>query len=394
MERSYREEANQQRVKLERKRHMTVMVIIYIGCALVTVGIFMLVVYGYVNRKYDTLETVVSTERTDSNTVEYIAYDNKLLKFSRDGASALDASGATLWNGSYDMSNPSADVCGKYAIIADIDGKEAYVYNGNDSGTLIETTQNIIQARVSKQGMAALLLEEKDSNVIGLYNPYELTDTLIAEIPTNVEDGFPVDFALSPDGTSIVAAYICVTDGIVESKLAFYNFSKVGQDRDSLVSGETYKDAVISKIEFIDDNSVCVFFDEGFEVWTSMKQPDKLGKQQFEEEICSSFYSDNHVGFIFENHTGEEKYTLKLYDLKGKEILNRDIDFDYEKVCMNGKEILLYSRQECMIIRMNGVEKLRCNFEQGVEAMFPAKKSGRYFLLEGNDIVEVRLMKQ
>ena len=393
MEKSYREEVDEQRYRLAQKRHKILMVLIYAGCVAVTVGIFVIIIYGYVNKKYDAFETVSSVERTDSNTVRYISYDDKLLKYSRDGASAIDAKGTALWNGSYDMDNPKADVCGKYAVIADIDKKEAYVYNGSDSGTLIETTKNIIQARVAKQGVTALLLEDSDSNVISLYNPYELTETLIAEIPTNVTDGFPVDFALSPDGKSIVAAYVCVTSGVVESKVAFYNFSKVGQDRDCLVSGETYKDVIISKIEFLSDDAVCIFSDKGYSVWDNLKQPSKVCEKTFEDEIRSVFYTDKYVGFVFDNFSEEATYTLQVFDLSGKEVLNKSVDFDYDTIKMSGKEIIMYSRQDCMIVRVNGVVKLNCSFDSAVEDIFPTAKSNHYYLLEGNKIGQVKLTK-
>lgn len=393
MEKSYREEVDEQRYRLAQKRHKILMVLIYAGCVAVTVGIFVIIIYGYVNKKYDAFETVSSVERTDSNTVRYISYDDKLLKYSRDGASAIDAKGTALWNGSYDMDNPKADVCGKYAVIADIDKKEAYVYNGSDSGTLIETTKNIIQARVAKQGVTALLLEDSDSNVISLYNPYELTETLIAEIPTNVTDGFPVDFALSPDGKSIVAAYVCVTSGVVESKVAFYNFSKVGQDRDCLVSGETYKDVIISKIEFLSDDAVCIFSDKGYSVWDNLKQPSKVCEKTFEDEIRSVFYTDKYVGFVFDNFSEEAAYNLQVFDLSGKEVLNKSVDFDYDTIKMSGKEIIMYSRQDCMIVRVNGVVKLNCSFDSAVEDIFPTAKSNHYYLLEGNKIGQVKLTK-
>lgn len=394
MEKSYREEVDEQTYRMARKRHMILMLLIYAGCVVVTAGIFVLIVYGYVNRKYDAFETVRSAERADSNTVQYMSYDDKLLKYSRDGASAIDATGNAAWNGSYDMENPKADICGKYAVIADIDGKEAYVYNGSDSGTLIETTQNIIQARVAKQGVVALLLEDADSNVINLYNPYELTDTLIAEIPTNVTDGFPVDFALSPDGKSVVAAYVCVTSGIVESKVAFYNFSKVGQDRDCLVSGETYKDTIISKVEFLSDDTVCIFSDNGYAVWDNLKQPSKVCGNTFEEEIRSTFYTDGYVGFVFDNYDSDTAYTMQVFDVSGKEVLNRSIDFDYDNIKMSGKEIILYSRQGCMIVRINGVVKLNCSMDQAVEGIFAAKKANHYYLLESSRLEEVKLTKQ
>ena len=50
------------------------------------------------------------------------AYQNGVLRYSRDGAAAVDRDGNEMWNGSYDMENPALDICEKYAVVADIQG--------------------------------------------------------------------------------------------------------------------------------------------------------------------------------------------------------------------------------------------------------------------------------
>ena len=50
MEKSYREEVDEQRYRLAQKRHKILMVLIYAGCVAVTVGIFVIIIYGYVNK--------------------------------------------------------------------------------------------------------------------------------------------------------------------------------------------------------------------------------------------------------------------------------------------------------------------------------------------------------
>lgn len=393
MEISYRERFEEERhIKRQRTRRI-LRVLIYLACVAVVAGIFALVVHGIINRKYNNIETIDSVERTDSNTVNYMAYDNKLLKFSRDGASALDASGSVLWNGSYDMNAPQADVRGAYAVIADIGGKEAYVYNGSDSGTEIQTTRNIVQARVANQGVTALLLEDSDSNVINIYNPYTITDNLIADIPTNISDGFPVDFALSPDGSSVVVSYVSVTSGVTECKVAFYNFSKVGQNKDHLVSGGSYKDSIVSKIEFLSDDTVCLFSDVGYEIWDNLKQPSKVSHQEFDEDIHSVFYTDEYVGFVFENSEDDAPYKVRVFEISGKEVLTRSLDFEYETVFMKGKEIVFYSSQGMMIMRVNGVVKLNYDFAEKVEAVFPARKTNHFYFLTSGRLDEIKLIR-
>jgi len=86
-----------------------------------------------------------------------------------------------------------------------------------------------VQACVSEQGIVAVLTEDISSNTIYLYDLFTDSDKLLAEIPTNVDDGYPVSLDIAPDGSSIVVSYLCVTTGIAQSRVAFYNFSDVGK---------------------------------------------------------------------------------------------------------------------------------------------------------------------
>ena len=51
-----------------------------------------------------------------------------------------------------------------------------------------------------------------DANVINIYNPYDVSSKLLVEIPTNVDDGYPVCIDISPEGTNLVAAYVVYTE--------------------------------------------------------------------------------------------------------------------------------------------------------------------------------------
>ena len=112
------------------------------------------------------------------------------------------------------------------------------MYNGSDSGTKLTTDYPILQACVSKQGVVAVLLEDQSSNVIQVYNPYDDNKKLLVEIPTNVEEGYPVSIDLSPDGTGVICASICVTSGAVKSQVAFYDFTDVGKNTNCLVGAQ------------------------------------------------------------------------------------------------------------------------------------------------------------
>ena len=148
--------------------------------------------------------------------MSFASYKDSVIKYSKDGIAALDGSGKELWNGSYDMASPALDISGDYVVAADIGAKKIVVFNGEDSGKEFTTDYPIVQAEVSKQGVVAVLLEEKTANVIRMYNPYDAQNTLFAEIPTNIDDGYPVSIDISADGVNVAAVYVRDDDGSLD----------------------------------------------------------------------------------------------------------------------------------------------------------------------------------
>lgn len=373
-------------------KHRRFFIFICIASAVVAMGIFVLLLNGYINKNYNNYEVVRSTERQDTNTEKYICPDGRLIKYSKDGISEITISGKTVWTGSYDMSNPQIASCGKYVLVTDVGGKEAYIYNGEDTGTEIAVDYEIKQACVSRQGVVALLLEDSSSDTINIYNPYDVSSSLLAEIPTNVEDGYPLRIALSPDGTSVVASYICVTGGRTESRVAFYNFSEVGQNSDCLVGANNYEDTLITDIRFLDDDHVCLFSDGGFYLWDNMKQPEQAFKKKIKKQIKSIFYNKKYIGLIVETEDEKRPYQMQIYNTKGSRLTAVDFDNAYDSVELADNEILMHSGKECSIFRLNGVERFRCTVEEGIAYFFRSSRKNRYYLLNDSKIQEIKLV--
>lgn len=375
-----------------KKRRLINRIIIAVAALAVISYIAYSVWDGMRNKEYHGYTVEASYDRSDGNTVVYKNYGDNILKYSRDGAMALDSDGNTLWNGSYEMQNPMIDCCGSYVAIADEGGKEIYVYSGTDSGSRIDVSLPIKNIRVASQGVVAVVLEDDKSNSINIYDPYSNTDKLLVEVPTNVKtDGYPVDIALSPDGNSLVTAYLSVENGVTESKVCFYNFSEVGQDKNRVVGGKTYDTSMAVKLEFISDNSVCVFLDNGFSIFSNMKQPEELCQETFENEIKSVVYEKGHVGYIFEQNDNENRYNIKLYNSKGNLELDTGIDYDYDKVYMDNSELIFLSEKDCNIIKKNGSHKFEGMFDTGVQYLFGTGSSSKYFMIDDRMIRIIKL---
>ena len=378
-----------------RRRKIILFIVICVACIVVASVIFILLVNSFMNRRYTSYEVTREVPVTGDSFVKYASYDDKVLRYNRDGISALDASGSIIWNGSYNMVSPSADVCGKYVVAADIGGKTLFVYNEEGQGKEVTTDYPIVQASVSASGIIAVLLEQATSNVINIYNPYDVSNRLLVEIPTNVDEGYPVCIDISPEGTNLVAAYVCVTNGKIQSRAAFYDFTDVGKNTNCLVGAKNYDEIVISDVRFLDSDNICIFTDNGFSVWRNAKKPRESYSNTYEEKIKSAFCNNKYVGMVFENSSSTRPYQMKVYDISGKKVLDLGFNNDYNTVRMYGNdEILFNSASECEIFRINGVKKLSCQVNGRVLNFFPAEGINRYYFVMDDKIQEIKLKKQ
>lgn len=351
--------------------------------------------YQYSNGIYRGYTVLKEYEKADSSLVEYLSYQNKILKYSKDGASVFDSDGKAIWNGSYDMKNPKVSICGDYIAIADIGGKDLYVFNGEDSGTEIKVLNNIVEFDVGAQGIVAIAMENGDSNLIAIYDPYQQGDTLRVEIPTTVNnDGFPIDLALSNDGQKLVTGFLHA-DSILENKVTFYNFDEVGQNDINRQTGMVnLEETLLSNVLFLNNNHVCIYMENGFLLYSMRQKPEEIANITFEETIKSVMASNQYVGVVLEEYSGADKYHLLIYNLKGKKILEQEFSFDYDTVQLTGNDVIFSSELYCHIIRLNGKKKFEMTFDQPVSAVLPCDGNRKYYFIRDYSVQEIQLKRE
>lgn len=376
---------------LEKKRQKWIVGLVILGLLLVVAGLGAFS-YFYNNSCYRSYQVKNRVDRSDSNNVRYLYYEGNILKYSRSGISEIDNEGKSLWNGGYEMKQPQVDICGDYVVVADVSGKQFYVYNGEDEGTAIETNLPIVRAKVTNRGLVAVLLQDEDSNVLNIYNPYSNADMLLIEIPTNVaEEGYPLDFDISPDGKSVVTSYLVVNGSNIETRISFFNFTEVGQDKNTLVGGKSFGESMVGKIEFIGDDQVAVFHEKGYTVFQQMKRPEIMLEKKFKEEIKSIAFNEGYVAVVLEKDGKIENQELLLIDERGREKLRRKIPYEYANMEIHGEEIIFTGNRSCNILRFNGHDKFEYQFEQEIDAVYPTSDGMLYTLIDASTIQKIKL---
>lgn len=368
-------------------------IIITIIIVFIAIGLVAFVVNQILHKNYMSYQVIHTVERSDSSSASYQNYGTGVLKYSRDGAVELDVAGNPLWNGTFEMKDPILDICDRYVAVSDRGYKEVQIFNGKGGMSTVSVLNPIMKTEVANQGVVAVLMDGKAVNYIGLYD--ETGKSLVDIRTTTQKDGYPIDISLSNDGRKLVTSYAAVINGAIQNKITFYNFGGVGQNYVArVVGGYDYGQTLVPKIEFIDNNTVCAFGDDKFSIYSMKEIPELVYEKTFKSEIKSVFYSNKLIGFVLNNTEGDDKYRILLYDLKGKEVLNKTMNYDYDHVTLSGDELILYSDLEWIIFKSNGVEKLHYNFENNISFILPVNNKDKYIIIDNLNMEEVKLVEK
>lgn len=368
------------------------------GLLIVGILLVVVVVYLFVSASnYNSYEVVEETSVKNAAIVDYIPYQKSLLKYSKDGATYVDEKDKAVWNETYAMKMPVADVCGEYVAIADLNGNDVYIFNTEGKVSSTTMPYKICDVAVASQGEFAVILESENENYI---NIYDKNGEPISEIQTTLnQSGYPMDIDLSDNGEKLFSTYLSLDGASIKNGLAAYNFGTVGQNEnaDRLVGGYQMENMIVPKVEFLDNNTICAFGDTQFIIYSMREKSSEKARIDFNGEVQSVIYSSEYVGIVIPNEEkvkeGEEKapYVLELYNTNGKKVMTKRIDFDYENVRMTSDEIVFTGGSECRIYTVKGKLKFSYAFKKNVVDMIPTGYGRRYIVLYDSGSEVIRL---
>ncbi|MCM1158349.1 MAG: DUF5711 family protein [Bacteroidales bacterium] len=347
---------------------------------------------------FNSYEVVEETGITNSSLVDYIPYQNSLLKFSKDGALYMDEKGEAVWNETFAMKMPAADVSGEYAAIADLNGNDVYVFDTAGKVSSATMPYKVCDIAVASQGVFAVILEGEKENYI---NVYDKNGEKISERKTTIDkSGYPMDIDLSEDGEKLFSTYLYLDGVDAKNGLAAYNFGAVGQNEnaDRLMGGYRLEDTIVPKVEFLDNNTICAFGDNQIIIYSMRQKPSEKASIKLEKEVQSVVYTAEYIGIVVPNEEEDnaegqkEPYKLELYNTSGRKLLSRKIDFRYENVRMSGNEIIFTGGTECRIYTVKGKLKFSYTFSKNVVDMIPTGYGRRYIILydNGSEVIKLK----
>lgn len=357
-----------------RRRFLVFLVVVLVLGALVAGAIYMMkrpyTGYSQNWRNSFTGENGVS----ESDYEDYEIFGDGFLKVTRDGATYIDSSGKTIWNQSYEMNSPYVSISGDYCAIADQGKTAIYIMNKTGTTGQAETNLPITKISVAGTGVTYALLEDSKASYITVFSKEGAAlDISIKSVLDG--DGYPVDIAVSPDGTELIASFASIENGTIQNKVIFYNLSEIGQNAGSnrVVGGFTddFSGHLAGRVHFSDDTHAQAFYDGGIAFFSTkvLTSPELSQKVEIEQTIQAITYADDYIGVITDNsdsETSADPYTLTVYRLNGQTVFSTPFQLNYTNFDIDQDRVLVYNNTTLQLYDMSGTLKYSGNIDTSI----------------------------
>lgn len=359
--------------------------------AIAVVSAFLVACYiSYQNKIYTTYETISSSQRAEIENASYVNYNGNILKYSKDGATAMDINNNMLWNQTYEMQNPMVDICGEYVAIGDYKGNRIFVMNSSGLQGEIELRMSILSFRVAANGNMAITLDGGNVTWIHLYDK---NGVLIAESSATMSNnGYPLAVDISDDSKLLSVSYLNVDSSSQKSSVAFYNFGGVGQSKiDNYVSGFDYVNTIVPYVRFLNESTCLAVGNDRMTIFKGKEIPVVSFQMNMEDELQGVFNSDKYVGLVFREGTENAKYRIDVYDTNGTLCITEPFNIDYTDVLIHKEQIMIYNNAECVLYNAKGIQKFAGEFDMPVTLVLPTASPTRFVLVGPDSTKTIRL---
>ncbi len=375
------------------RRRTVKKIIIILLLLLLAVGIGLAVYLWNKNltSQYDSYEVIYTGSLTTNAATTYLPYSGGYLKITRDGAEAVNSYGSQIWNVTYNMNDPIAAVNGDYAVVGDCGQKTLYMMDGTGSVFAHNVRYPICEVETAGLGVAAVRMSDGMNDYIQLI---DLSGAVLVEIKTvETKDGFPVDIALSEDGTKLVTSYLVMDGEEAEGWLTCYNFGDVGQNYANNLTGVFKYDTILPQVHFMDNDTVCAFTEDGAMLYSIPELPTFISKVTCENTILQAAYNEDYVALVTDNTKNGTKARVQVYNTDGKLTFDRTYIEEFSAVTFSGKDIIFYNSSACLILRLQGSTKFNASFDSlNVNTVFPVNETDRFLLLGDSTATTIHLV--
>ena len=235
------------------------------------------------------------------------------------------------------------------------------------------------------------MLEDQNANYIEVYD--REGHQLVSHKTLIEENGYPIDFSISEDGTKMVVSYLAIKNGALINKLMFYNFSNSGKNVADRMMGEftQYEETIVPTVEFVTNNDAIAIGENVLTTYKMKNSPQLREEVKFTDEIQKVFCNEDYVGIVLKNNNSTKPYRVEVYNLSGNRKMKADIDKEYENFTFSGDSVLMYNDMDCRIISLKGITKLEYTFKGAINSIIPIDGTRTFLFMTNSEIQRVKL---
>lgn len=376
-----------ERIRKHKRRFRIKVLLIISAFLFVSIGSFLLIYL----QTYTEVRVVDTRKSGDSDNNNYRQFADGVLKYSRDGVALLNRKGEEVWNQPYQIKSPMVEIYKESGAIADKGGNDVVVFDKKGWRGEIHTDYPIEKIAVSARGIVSMILKNENSPKIVCY---DAAGNLLVELKTSFTGtGYPMDLGISEDGKLLLVTYMCVQDGVVTSKINYYNFDGEKEtSKDYEVLEEIYKDMIAPTAFFLNDSVSVVAGSNKLLFYKGKETPVLAQTVTLNKQIKSVFHSNRYVGLVLKNE-GKAGYELCLYNASGKKLMSQDFIGDYSNIKIDGSQVILYDGKKCSIFSRTGIHKFEGEMSHNILEIFPMAGVNKYIVMNANGMEVVRLVK-
>ena len=201
----------EQKIKTHRRSRVMRMLSVTAAALSIIAGIY----YIVDNSSYTHYTEMSSFPRISSGDSVCLNHNGKVLTYSKDGISSMDAKGNVVWNETYEMQNPIVEVNKNAVAAGDYGGHIIYVMNEEGKLGEIDTNLPIKDLCISSTGIVGAVLEDNKATKI---NIYDAKGKLLVTSETYMnQSGYPISISLSEKGNVMEVSYLHADSGKVKS---------------------------------------------------------------------------------------------------------------------------------------------------------------------------------
>lgn len=373
------------------RRHR-IKIAISIGVAVIAfIVLAIIVTISLENVTYKSYTITKSINKEDTEFADYIHFGEGYIRYSNDGISYYSKNGDAIWNQTYQMKNPQVKICDKSVAVGDLNGTSIYMFSDTGIVGNVDTSLSIQQIEVSSLGLVAAVLEDEKANYINLY---DTNGEKLYTVKTTLDpQGYPLDIGISDDATKLIASFVYVNGGSINTNVVFYNFSEVGQNEATRIAGgfNQYGSTLVPDVEFLSNTCAVALGENIVSIYNIKETPNLVKEINFDSQIDRVFTSESYIGVVLKNNDSGSIYKMVIYNLDGSKELETSFNTEYNKIKFDGKSILMYNDTTFTLMNMNGKVQFEQTFDLPIKSVLSLGSRGNYILISSKYIQEIKL---